>query len=70
MDNVKGIFSHGSESLHRRLEPEARTTKHNPGTSIRDYIMTHRIIRQKMDQESYPNINNEQTTVHFVVNDL
>lgn len=29
--------------------------------------MTHRAIRQKMYQEAYTNMNNEQTTVRFVV---
>lgn len=70
LSTISAHFAQSSDSVHRRLETDAQNLKLKPVKSMDDYLAIHRSLRRYVHQASFPRIDYEVTTLHFVVNVL
>lgn len=70
LSDIATTFLDSSEAVHRRLEVEATSIQLKPGQRISEYLTKHKEIRRRMHQASFPNIQDEVTSVRFAVNGL
>lgn len=67
---MKMMFDDSSDGTYRRLEAEAKSTILQMGQLISAYMARHKTLRGRMHKASYPNIEEETTSVLFAVNGL
>ena len=70
LDVIRAIYETNTTTDHHLLKQEAEGKKLTDGVSIEEYIQTHRAIRTKMRNASYPNISDETITVDFIIKGL
>lgn len=65
---IATVFSESSDTVHRRLEQKGKMLKLKPGQTMSDYFRIHRAFTRRMNQAVFPNIKDDVTTAHFMVN--
>ena len=70
IETLDAILVKDSEPVHTILEKETKAIKLTTDKTIPEYIRSHRVQRALMITANYPHINNERTTVKFMVEGL
>ena len=67
---IRTIYETSTTTDHHLLRQDVEGKKLTEDVSIEEYIQTHRAIRTKMRNASYPNISDETITVDFIIKGL
>lgn len=70
LDDLRKLLVDESDDTHRRLDGMGRSEKLKQNQIIAEYFHPHRKIRGLMFQAVFPLIENERTTIKYIVNGI